>query len=350
MRAALGRAYLRVHGTTGWFVFWVFFSIGATLIAALGRYWYLVALNGACTLVWLGLWRWSRGHRRAGRDHRGGAGAVAGGAVYSLALAGPARGGPGPGLNRIQGKAGRVYMPATSIPVGGSLRFYTPSRPEVDETALKRSTRVDPIRARKLAFVDAGEHPGFVGIGRGVRYSADDVALCAHGFHFVAHEPPELHCGCGFYAQSEPDSWDVKVHAVSGRELPVQIAHLDVELYGRVIRHERGWRAQRQRVLAVVFAPTCPCGAHATVLSSYFGDDPMGQDSSYVWPVCDAHRPPDDAEPPPAPKMVEVDVTTLGSSIRQTILAPAHAPAAPPVTVTLAELANLLATEVRWSA
>jgi hypothetical protein len=218
----------------------------------------------------------------------------------------------------------------------GPTRFSLPW--QIDESKLKRSTRVDPIRARKLAFVEAGERAGFVGIGRAAFYRAEDTAFCLSD---PTHRPPVVECGCGFYACDETPEVTASFDAIT-----LSLAELDVELYGRVIRHTHGWRAERQRILQVLFDPVCSCKARATVLSNWYGEMPVG--ASYaerVFPVCDEHRPPEN----PTKGMIALEVTTLTDAERRFIYAELPV-AVPPIVVTPAELENLIGTEVRWAA
>jgi hypothetical protein len=117
---------------------------------------------------------------------------------------------------------------------------------------MERSPTLEPIRARKAAWVlitpdrTAGH---FAGLSVHLGYQADDLARCApdrcQGTE--QHDPPHRDSSCGFHsAVHDPVSW----------LLPDAVL-LDVELFGRVIRHERGWRASRQRVLGAAFPRAC---------------------------------------------------------------------------------------------
>jgi hypothetical protein len=61
---------------------------------------------------------------------------------------------------------------------------------------------------------------------------------------------PVVHCSCGFYARRPGlRGDDARFHSA------------EAELYGRVVEHEEGWRAQKQRVLSVSLTPLCAwCG------------------------------------------------------------------------------------------
>lgn len=122
------------------------------------------------------------------------------------------------------------------------------------------------------------------------------------------HPAPHPHGTCGFYgATGDPLDW-----------MMPQAALLDVELYGRVVRHERGWRASRQRVLGARFARGCvDCLAREARPALVTRRDPLGSPRLLVAARCGrcvaVWRSPSDGE----------------------LVAPA-------------ELAGLLGTEVSW--
>jgi hypothetical protein len=127
---------------------------------------------------------------------------------------------------------------------------------------IRRRQSEDTIRAWKRSAVDLDDgRPVLIGpISR--RYLAvdDGVAQCfpmSFSPHATAvlsehwgEAAPKVDCTCGFYAVD--DLSDLIDHP-----LVPGVASLEVELYGRVIRHQRGYRAGRQRVLAVNLDPTC---------------------------------------------------------------------------------------------
>lgn len=109
-------------------------------------------------------------------------------------------------------------------------------------------TRVgdEPIRARKAAFLTPVEGGWkFRGIGAGGMYGIDDIAECV-GNPRSTHSPPEVFCGCGFYALRLEDTKPGELLRTRGHAL----VELEVELYGRVIVYTRGYRAEKQRVLS----------------------------------------------------------------------------------------------------
>jgi hypothetical protein len=103
------------------------------------------------------------------------------------------------------------------------------------------------------------EQPGIMGVGRYGRW----------------HERPDRNDGhCGFYAwkPGQPFPWTV------GTWL------LEVDLYGRVVEHERGYRAQKQRVLRISPVPDSFC--EPPFMLSYQPGD------GHVTAVCAACPPP----------------------------------------------------------
>jgi hypothetical protein len=115
-----------------------------------------------------------------------------------------------------------------------------------------------PIAARKLARLGV-EHdrvvlrPAFFR-QLGDAYGAVARASCA----LDDHDAPHADCSCGFYAVAdESQLWRL------GADEP-ELAVLEVELAGRVIEHDHGYRASDQRVLAVRFHGVCVrCGRRA---------------------------------------------------------------------------------------
>ena len=81
------------------------------------------------------------------------------------------------------------------------------------------------------------------------------------------HEAPDPACTCGYYAMASADGFG----GDSGAAL------LEVELYGRVIVHERGYRASHQKILRII-VPSC----------IYCGDEPVYfyLDGNQPLPVC----------------------------------------------------------------
>jgi hypothetical protein len=119
-----------------------------------------------------------------------------------------------------------------------------------------------PIEARKLARLgyDRGRvrlQPAFFR-QLGDNYDAVAEATCP----LREHDAPHANCSCGFYAVADDSQlWRL------GADLP-HLAVLDVELAGRLIEHENGYRASHQRTRAVTLPGTCTrCGRPAEVLN-----------------------------------------------------------------------------------
>lgn len=134
-----------------------------------------------------------------------------------------------------------------------------------------------PIRARKLARLAVqhampanGEHPGhperivlqpafFRQLGGS--YEVADHAECP----LQDHEAPDASCTCGFYAVEH----DEELWRLGGFE--PELAVLDVDLAGRVIEHEHGFRASHQRVRRVTIGNVCVrCGRPAVTLRRHW--------------------------------------------------------------------------------
>ena len=77
------------------------------------------------------------------------------------------------------------------------------------------------------------------------------------------HDAPDADCSCGFYAVAdEGQLWRL------GADEP-ELAVVEVELSGRVIEHDHGYRASHQRVRAVRVHGVCVrCGGRAEVFGS----------------------------------------------------------------------------------
>ena len=115
-----------------------------------------------------------------------------------------------------------------------------------------------PIAARKLARLGI-EHdrvlfrPAFFR-QLGESYPAVAQASCA----LADHEAPDSDCSCGFYAVAD----DTQLWRLGADE--PELAVVDVELSGRVIEHDHGYRASNQHVAAVRFHGVCVrCGQRA---------------------------------------------------------------------------------------
>lgn len=131
-----------------------------------------------------------------------------------------------------------------------------------DEPTLPWDVYATPIIARKFArLVRKGDGLAFLPAffqANSAPYSAAATASCELG---EPHAAPDAQCTCGFYAvDNDDDLWRL------GGGDPELIV-LDVELSGRVIEHEHGYRASDQRVRAVSIPRRCVrCGREAELL------------------------------------------------------------------------------------
>ena len=114
-----------------------------------------------------------------------------------------------------------------------------------------------PLHGYKLGFpmLSAdGEAAGFGGIwssGQAV-YRIEDTAVC---FWSPRHSAPKRRCSCGFYCLHSLDA----ARAMACEEEYRSTVVLEVEVRGRFIRYEEGFRYSRQRILAVR-TNRCLCG------------------------------------------------------------------------------------------
>ena len=86
-----------------------------------------------------------------------------------------------------------------------------------------------------------------------------DTTLRGYRERDTGHEVPAWDCSCGFYALSSEHS----------RRLDPREWWAPVTLWGRVIEHENGWRAQYQRIDALCAPTSCRgCAQAASVLAT----------------------------------------------------------------------------------
>lgn len=108
-----------------------------------------------------------------------------------------------------------------------------------------------PVRAYKAArvVVYADGSAGLMALTSGA-YGVTASARCLRGPGHRGAGVPALRCSCGFHALA--DRWQLAPGVLS-----------DVQLWGRVVVHQRGYRAEHQRVLRVVFGVTGHLGCQA---------------------------------------------------------------------------------------
>jgi hypothetical protein len=117
-----------------------------------------------------------------------------------------------------------------------------------------------PIAARKLARLGI-EHGEVVLRPAFYRQLGPSYGVVAHATcPLEGHDAPAAECSCGFYAVAD----DTQLWRLGADE--PELAVLDVELAGRVIEHDHGYRASDQRVQSVRFHGSCVrCGRRAEV-------------------------------------------------------------------------------------
>lgn len=153
--------------------------------------------------------------------------------------------------------------------------------------------RVDdqPILAYKTALLlwqygDESCGPGLSSLFTGNAYTASDHAECrvGHmGYTISAHATPSIGCTCGFYAVRDREK--IVSHAQEGAVL------LDVELFGRVIVFEHGYRAERQRILRVGVAGCWYCNAASAHVATVAPTPWERAKSNALVPMCAEHLP-----------------------------------------------------------
>lgn len=96
--------------------------------------------------------------------------------------------------------------------------------------------------------------PRLAGVVLGDAYGVEARAGCARG---KGHRSPSLTCECGFHAFRERPAAARLVATRVGFGEHVISALCEVDLTGRVIEHDRGYRGEYQRVLGVALLPWC---------------------------------------------------------------------------------------------
>lgn len=167
----------------------------------------------------------------------------------------------------------------TAPPAGGPVSltpFLTPlfsnlKDNEIDYASLPHTATTEPIVAWKVAELSLLPHVKegvqFEGVIHAVRYGVEAEAVHHEGWPYAMHEVayganPPLHCRhCGFYATTKAALPEL-FHDYTSRAVT-----LEVQLHGTVVKHERGWRAQRQTVLGAWVRRHCwRCGEKAAGL------------------------------------------------------------------------------------
>ena len=142
-----------------------------------------------------------------------------------------------------------------------------------------------PLQAVKLAAVSFREVDPFRPLGRrGTPYSAEATATCA-----MDHAGPSPSCRCGFHAMQ-----DIPALLAAAALTPAEFSRhaiLEVELGGRVVHHERGYRGQQQRILRASFLEVChSCISDAMMITPADALCLLDHDgATIVVPVCADH-------------------------------------------------------------
>lgn len=179
------------------------------------------------------------------------------------------------------------------------------------------------------------------GIAMGRPYSVEDDATCAYGRQ---HHVPTLRCECGFYSFLEHQEAAALLTRRAGFDAQVVVQALcEVELSGIVIEHEKGYRAQQQRVLQVGVLPWCASCASAGRLevAEVLGGDLRGTSRWMATPAVHrvARHPASIPRRSQSPEWPGLDPLcfTCASALRK-----------PRLAVSLADAAGMLGTEVVW--
>lgn len=222
-------------------------------------------------------------------------------------------------------------------------------------TSLPRRFQTETLEGYKLATLATADGVSFFfyGIGYAIAYGVVDVARCTRLPYKgnCAHDSPPTepvshgvsarrdYCTCGFYIMYKDEQQICTLMREYGSKMhvfPARLIRLEVEAWGTIILHERGFRASNQRVLGVFLPPTCRfqslqlqhfetsqkvCSKHLVpVVGSFALPD---KTSAFVDVVCESH----------------VNNTFISYYGIQNII---YTP------VTLGELSNRLGTEVGW--
>jgi hypothetical protein len=165
---------------------------------------------------------------------------------------------------------------------------------------LPERTQADPFVGYKtMRLIENNGQILFRGC-TGAQYGLDATASCAINSSYAAyvrtgimtpqeaaaqeldsfgnfdHPVPDPTCSCGFYALTErPNDWEYGVFMAQ------------VELYGRVICGERGWRAEYQRILRLEAKENCISERHRGANPSAIGFIRANDDT--IVPVCRTH-------------------------------------------------------------
>lgn len=129
--------------------------------------------------------------------------------------------------------------------------------------------------------------PVFSATSHVLHFGRSAEAVCVFHPH---HRPPQLACGCGFYALKDRAAIVSGRYSGGRRVLPaVHKALLNVSLSGTVVEGVKGFRAARQHVLSAHFSANCArCATHRVSRFSVLTDDSLGLYPEFpLAPTCD---------------------------------------------------------------
>lgn len=111
----------------------------------------------------------------------------------------------------------------------------------------------DLLKGTKYAYLELDDDgkPWFRGTAGYSGYRTEEYAVCGANLNKAEHVSPDLHCSCGFYIPSDERGRITR---------PQGSVALEVEMAGKIIRFEHGYRAQWQRVLSVTLPTECGQG------------------------------------------------------------------------------------------
>ncbi|CAN5345607.1 hypothetical protein BH23ACT6_BH23ACT6_19070 [soil metagenome] len=111
----------------------------------------------------------------------------------------------------------------------------------------------EPFRGYKLAQLVIGERDAWLVGVLSVRYGVDQTATCLRR----GCRTPGLDCLCGFYAFKERADALALLDELSRSHRRNLYVLLTADLDGDVLEYERGFRAQRQRIVQIEIADQC---------------------------------------------------------------------------------------------
>lgn len=169
------------------------------------------------------------------------------------------------GANRLYATYGLGPPPFATV----TTQSAPPAPPKPYHESLPRESTDTAIVGWKVArlWPSEGSEMRLGGVGIHALYKIDDEATHIARSWLEQRDdvqtiPSPLHCdACGFYATTK-EHLRTLYHDYTDR-----VVTLEVELYGTVVEHELGWRAQRQRILGGYVKSTCrDCGQRAVGL------------------------------------------------------------------------------------